>query len=212
MIAEERIGQVVSCNIRMSCWFPYMKGNWRQQRAYSGGGAFMDLGIHCIDLAEYLLGSEIDTVSAFCDTKTFSYDIDDSANVMLKNKNGTVIYINNHFNVPDDAVSSRIEIFGTKGSLIADGTIGQTETGVLNCIFSNQEEYSAIQERATSLTEQLMPENGNLYTKELQSFSDSVIRGAEVEVPFTAAVRAQEIIEAAYRSSSSGRICKLEEE
>ena len=209
IIAEKKIGQIVSCRLQMSCWFPFIEGNWRQQLKNTGGGALMDLGIHCVDLAEYMLQDEIVGVTAFCGTKTFNYDIEDSANVMLKTKSGTVIYIDNNYNIPDDAASSRIEIFGTKGSIVAEGTVGQTDTGVLKCIYSNQQDYVALQQRETAETEIIEASNENLYTKELESFSRSILEGEDLEVPMQCAVRAQQIIESAYKSSQIEEVVKI---
>ena len=209
IIAEKKIGQIVSCRLQMSCWFPFIEGNWRQQFKNTGGGALMDMGIHCIDLAEYMLQDEIVGVTAFCDTKTFDYDIEDSANVMLKTKSGMVIYIDNNYNIPDDAASSRIEIFGTSGSIVAEGTVGQTDTGVLKCIYSNQQDYVALQQRETAETEIIEASNENLYTKELESFSNSILDGTSEEVSMESAIRAQCIVEAAYDSSKNSSVLEI---
>ncbi len=209
LVAKDKLGQIVSCRLQMSCWFPFIEGNWRQQRKNTGGGALMDMGIHCIDLAEYILDDEVCAVSAFCDTKTFAYDIDDSANVMLKTKKGSTIYIDVNYNIPDDAVKSRIEIFGTKGSAVAEGTVGQTDTGVLRCVFADQEEYVAQQERTLATTVVFEAENANLYTKELASFANSIANGTQAEVSMLTAIRAQQIVEAAYEASESGKTIHL---
>lgn len=206
IIADGKIGQVVSCYIQMSCWFPDIDGNWRQERKNTGGGALVDMGIHCIDLIEYILSAKTEMVAAFCDTKTFKYDIDDTANVLLKMDNNAVVYVCNNYNVPDDAITSRIEILGTKGSLIAEGTVGQTDTGRLKCVFSNQSEYNASQERTAPNTENFDADGGNMYAEEIKSFADSIINNTLAQVPLSAAVSAQKTIEAAYSSSFNGTV------
>ena len=211
IISNGEIGQIVSCRFQMSCWFPFIEGNWRQQKALSGGGALIDMGIHCIDLAEYILGSEVEKVSAFCETKTFNYEIEDSSNIMLRNKKGAVIYIDNNYNVPDDAVGSRVEIFGTKGSLIAEGTLGQTDTGTLRCVYAEEQGYNALQTRKISTTEIIEAENRNLYAEELESFAESVIKNKEVNVPLSSALQAQKVLDAAYSASKLEKTVYLEE-
>jgi predicted dehydrogenase len=206
IIADGELGQIVSCSVQMNCWFPDIAGNWRQKFKNTGGGALMDMGIHCIDLIEYILGSKTLKVSAFCDTKTFNYDIEDSANVMLKMDNGAVVYISNNYNIPDAAAAGHIEIFGTKGSLVAENTVGQTDTGELKSVFADQQAYSAGQERKAAATGITRADEGNLYTRELQSFSDSIIDGTAAAVPLAAAVRSQNIVEAAYRSSAGNSV------
>lgn len=209
IVTSGKLGQVVSCRAQMNCWYPDIPGNWRQQKAQSGGGALMDLGIHCIDLLEYILDSKCQSVMAMCDTKTFAYDIEDSANVMLKLQNGAVAYVDTNFNIPDDAVTCRLEIMGTKGSIIAENTISQVESGTLTCRFIDQGAYNAMQDRTETQVETFLPEDGNMYTKELDSFSESIRNNIPVTVPMSDAVHVQRVIEAAYQSSQEGKLVVL---
>jgi predicted dehydrogenase len=59
LIAEGKLGQIVSCHAQFTCWYPEMANAWRQTKASAGGGAMTDLGIHCLDLIEYITGSRI---------------------------------------------------------------------------------------------------------------------------------------------------------
>lgn len=52
-------------------------------------------------------------------------------------------------------------------------------------------------------------EFGNTYAREIESFSNSVLTGAPVEVPASEAVQVQRIMEAAYRSNDEGKIVTL---
>ena len=45
LIAEGKLGQIVSMRAQLTCWYPEIPGNWRQDKARSGGGALMDMGI-----------------------------------------------------------------------------------------------------------------------------------------------------------------------
>ena len=209
IVTSGKLGQVVSCRAQMNCWYPDIPGNWRQQKAQSGGGSLMDMGIHCIDLLEYILDSKCQSVMAMCDTKTFSYDIEDSANVLLKLQNGAVAYVDSNFNIPDDAVTCRMEIMGTKGSIIAENTIGQVECGTLTCRFIDQGDYNALQNRTETQVETYLPEEGNMYTKELDSFCASIRSGAPVTIPISDAVHVQRVVEAAYQSSQEGTLITL---
>jgi len=56
IIFDGKIGQIVSARAQLTCWFPEMENNWRQNIKTSGGGAMMDMGIHCIDLIQYITG------------------------------------------------------------------------------------------------------------------------------------------------------------
>ena len=210
IIASGKLGQIISCRAQLNCWFPDIEGNWRQQKVHTGGGALMDMGIHCIDLLEYILASKTTRVVGMCETKTFQYDIEDSANVLLQLENGAVCYVDTNYNIPDDAVACRLEITGTKGSMIAQNTISQVEGGSLSCRYIDQGAYNALQNRAETEVVEYLPEEGNMYAKELDSFSCSIVEGSEVVVPMADAIWVQKVIETAYRSSEEGKILNVE--
>ena len=50
---------------------------------------------------------------------------------------------------------------------------------------------------------------GNMYTREIESFCDSLINNKPLEVPASDAVHVQEIIEKAYRSTKENRIFEI---
>ena len=211
MIARGDIGQVVSARAQLTCWYPEIPGAWRQIRSLSGGGALIDMGVHCIDLIEYITGGRTVKTVGFNDTKTFSYNVDDSSNILIKLDNGVTGYVDSHFNIPDEAAFCRLEFYGTKGSLLAEGTIGQVEGGKVKAVFSGDDAgYAAQQDRTLTGTVDLTAEFGNMYTKEIESFSDSIINGTPVQVPLTDAIHIQKVVEAAYKSSDTGAVVSVD--
>lgn len=210
IVRNGELGQIVSCRGQLTCWYPDIEGAWRQNRASSGGGALMDMGIHCIDLIQYITGSQAVKVAAFTSTKTFGYDVDDSASVMFELDNGASCYIDANFNIPDEAARCRLEFYGTKGSMLAEGTIGQVEGGKLEVIIAkSQSGYDAQQNRADAETLKVSAEFGNMYTKEIESFSRSIMEGIPAEVPGEQAVQVQKVVEAAYWASENKTVKSL---
>lgn len=201
-VAEGKIGKPVSAYTQFTCWYPDMPGNWRQSKKSGGGGAMMDMGVHCIDLLQYILGSEVKAVSAFHDTLSFHYDVEDSSTVMLRMENGTQCVVQSNFNIPDEAAKWRIEIFGDRGRLLGDGVIGQVDGGTLDAMFlGEQGGYDAKQDNKDGERTEIRVEFGDAYAREVSSFSNSILTGAPVEVPAEEAVQVQKIMEAAYRSN-----------
>jgi predicted dehydrogenase len=47
-------------------------------------------------------------------------------------------------------------------------------------------------------------EFGNMYTKEIESFSNSILTDAPIEIPMSDAVHIQKVVRAAYESSDKG--------
>jgi len=113
---------------QLSCWYPPINGAWRQNLSQSGGGALMDMGSHCIDLLEMFFGKII-SVNCRISNVVHHYEVEDSAVVLLGFENGSTAIVDTHFCVPDAASKNMLELYGSKGSIISQGTIGQTDCG-----------------------------------------------------------------------------------
>ena len=211
-VQNGKLGQVVSGYSQFTLWCPKEEGNWRQVKAKSGGGCLMDMGVHCIDLMEYIIGSRVCEVGAFNDTVCFDYDVEDSSTVILKMKNGAQCVIQTNFNIPDEVSKWRLELFGTRGRLLGDTIIGQNDGGKLNAAFLDDVEgYSATQNHADIEGEFIPGDFGNMYTREVESFADSVLNNLPLEVPAADALHVQKIIDAAYRSTTEHRFISIED-
>ena len=191
LIESGLIGDVVSANAKFNCWYPVSDQIWRQTKAFGGGGAMMDMGIHCIDLLQYLTGLHTECVAAVCGNQIFSYpDVEDAASAVLKMNNGAFFTVEANFNIPE-SVGCKFEIYGTKGCVIADRTLGQTETGSVRFFEKNNAEGKYVP---------LEYESGNMYTKEIDAFSVAVIKDTSVPVSAIEGVFDQRIVEAIYES------------
>ena len=192
LIEKGCIGEVVSAYAKFNCWSPVSDQKWRQTKAFSGGGAMMDMGIHCIDLLQYMTGLHADKVTAMCGNQIFAYpDVEDAASAVLKMNNGSMFVIEANFNIPDAIGGCKFEIYGTKGSIVAESTIGQTETGSvrLSCMDEAEKGFVTVKY-----------ESGNMYTKEIEAFSAAVAGNAEVPVTAGDGLFNQRIVEAIYES------------
>ena len=207
IIESGRLGRVISGRAQLTCWYPDIPGSWRQRKNTSGGGALMDMGVHCIDLLQYITGGKARKVAAFTGTKTFNYEVEDSASVMFETDNGVYCYVDTNFNIPDAAAKCRLEIYGTRGSMLAEGTIGQVEGGKLDVALSDDSlGYNAGQDRVDVAPVDIRVEFGNMYTKEIESFSNSILEGDKIQIPVEDALQVQRVVEAAYESSAAGKM------
>ncbi|MBR2571167.1 MAG: Gfo/Idh/MocA family oxidoreductase [Clostridia bacterium] len=209
-VAEGKIGRVVSGYSQFTCWYPDMPGVWRQSKKSGGGGAMMDMGVHCIDLMQYVLGAKVRQVAAFHDTLSFHYEVEDSSMVMLRMDSGAICVVQSNFNIPDEAAKWRLEFFGDQGRLMGENVIGQVDGGTLDALFLGpQGGYDAVQNVKDAKGETIDVEFGNCYQREIESFSNSLLTGAPLEAPASDAVQVQRVMEAAYRSNDTGRIIDL---
>lgn len=206
LIKEKTIGEIVSCRAQLNCWFPDMQGNWRQNRKMAGGGALVDMGTHCIDLLRYLLEDEVEWVFGDISTKTFTYEVDDSADCLLHMKKGTCCYVDVHFNVPDEAAKGMLEIYGTKGSILAQGTIGQEGKGKVYLNISGEgEEYQSQQIRKSEhMGEELLYNWENIYASQIQAFSEAIICNGYARTDVKDALKTVKVIDALYQSAETG--------
>jgi len=210
IIESGKLGKVVSCRGQLTCWYPDIPGAWRQTKSTSGGGALMDMGVHCIDLIQYITGGRAKKVAGLIGTQTFKYEVEDSASIIFELDNGAFCYVDSYFNIPDAAAKCRLEIYGTKGSMLAEGTIGQVEGGKLDVLISDDTlGYNAQQDRVDVSPMEVKVEFGNMYTKEIESFSDSILNGRKIEVPIEDALQVQRVVEAAYESAETGKFVAL---
>jgi len=205
LISDGIIGDIVSMRGQLTCWYPEMPGNWRQDRAKSGGGALMDMGIHCIDLLQYISGLNAKSVACFAGNQTFNYSADDSAALLMKMDNGATAFVDANFNIPDNAAKCRLEFYGTKGSILAEGTISQVESGTILLTTSDPDAgYNAQQNREDDSFRAVEVVTGNMYEKEISSFANAIINDTEPEITAKDAINVQTIVENAYMASDEG--------
>ncbi len=205
LIANGTIGNVVSMRAQLTCWYPEIEGNWRQNVTLSGGGALMDMGIHCIDLLQYISGTKAKTVASFTGNQTFNYSADDSSAVILQMDSGATAFVDSNFNIPDNAAKCRLEFYGTKGSILAEGTISQVEGGVVQLITSDPNAvYDAKQDRNDNTFTTLSVDLGNMYQKEILSFSNAILNDTDPEITADEGIFVQTVVQKAYESSKDG--------
>ncbi|MBQ0101881.1 MAG: Gfo/Idh/MocA family oxidoreductase [Firmicutes bacterium] len=210
VIASGKLGEIVSARAQLSCWYPEQPGVWRQNPALSGGGALMDMGVHCIDLIRYITGLEVTDVDGMIGNQVFKYGVEDAGAILMRLSNGATAYVDANFNIPDDAAVCKLEIYGTKGSFFAEGTIGQAETGtaILRAA-DDSAAYDASQQRSGTEAVYLKGLGANIYAKEVEAFGSAVAEGKPAPVSAYDAIRSQMVVEAAYRSSAERRSIKL---
>lgn len=62
---------------------------WRFKKEISGGGNIMDMGIHSLDLIDYLIG-EIESANSFNNNFKKNFNVEDTTVINLKLKNGII--------------------------------------------------------------------------------------------------------------------------
>ncbi|NLE43427.1 MAG: Gfo/Idh/MocA family oxidoreductase [Chloroflexi bacterium] len=210
MIDEGVLGQVVFGRAQLTCWYPEIPGAWRQDPALGGGGAFMDMGTHCLDLLEMLIGP-VKRVAAFMSTLTFGYAVEDTATVLVEFENGAQGVVDVSFNVPDDAAQNVLEIRGTKGLVLADHTVGQDAGGhMIAYLPQDIVGYDASQVReGGSIAKPVEVNPVNMYRAEVEHFVDCIERDVQPVVGGAEALHALRLTLAVYEAARTGCVAAL---
>jgi predicted dehydrogenase len=211
MVEKGLLGSIVFARAQLSCWYPPMEGAWRQDPKLGGGGSLMDMGNHNIDLLEFILNSKVKEVSCFTDNLAHKYPAEDSATVLVRFQNGAQGISDSFFNIPDASSKNILEVYGTKGSILARGTIGQAPGGEMTAYLEKEEKgYEAKQARAvTPVEEKIEPAPVNTYQAEIEHFSDCVEKDLEPAISGEDGLWSQKVILACYESARSGKVVKL---
>jgi predicted dehydrogenase len=153
-----RLGRIyhAKCSIYRRRGIPGL-GGWFTNRAQSGGGPLIDLGVHVIDLVRYLTGKPQATrvsgacyanfghpISAYRYVEMWAgppradglFDVEDHATALIRCEGGLTIEVNVTWamNQPDGALKDGIFLFGDRGGLAfqvfgSDVTLATEEEG-----------------------------------------------------------------------------------
>lgn len=89
---------------------------WRLKAEISGGGYFLDMATHQLDLLLWFFG-QLDHVSGVATNRAGLYSVEDTVQANFRFKSGVIASGQWCFVVPENNVEDRFEIVGTKGSL-----------------------------------------------------------------------------------------------
>ncbi|MBN1435460.1 MAG: Gfo/Idh/MocA family oxidoreductase [Sedimentisphaerales bacterium] len=214
LVQSGALGQMVMGRAQLTCWYPPIEGAWRQDVNISHGGALLDMGTHCLDILEWIMDSPIVEVTGFQDLMTHDYatKIEDASTIVARFANGAHGVIDNYFNLPDAAAQNALELHGTKGSIIGQGTIGQDPTGKMFSILQEQETgYNADQVRNVDVKRQEYQLEGiGLYGQMIDQFSECVTEGTTPPITLADGRHSVRVVDAIYQAIREKRVVSVE--
>lgn len=209
LITDGKLGKPVYGRAQLSCWYPPIQGAWRQDPKTGGGGSLMDMGSHCIDLLEMFFG-KVKRVSCFINNNIHSYNSEDSAVVTLFFENGALGTVDTYFCIPDNSSKNVLELYGSKGSILAKGTIGQGSSGEMKAYLEEDSSfYNARQVRNAGEGLAINPEPVNTYLAEIEEFSCAILEKREPGNNASLGIRNQAVLSACYKSAKTGKTIEV---
>ncbi|MEA3402990.1 MAG: Gfo/Idh/MocA family oxidoreductase [Armatimonadota bacterium] len=204
------LGTPVMGRAELTCWYPPIEGAFRQVQALGGGGALIDMGNHCVDLLELFFG-KVQRVACFTEHLVQDYETEDTAVVILHFESGAVGMVDTLFNVPDSAARNMLEVYGSKGSLVTQGTIGQESGGTISAVLEAEVGgYDPQQAREPAAEEIIEPGVVNMYEAAIEGFCEAIESDTEPPVPGEDGLWSHKVMDACYESARTGEAVAVE--
>ena len=182
---------------------PGPHSDWFWNKELSGGGAIVDMGCHCIEIARSFIGKDIRPVEVVCwsDTQVHPIDVEDHAIGMVRYENGAI----GQFEVSwsfRGGMDLRDEVCGTEGTIWLNHWL---RTGLQ--MFSSGGQGSYVAEKSESSQGWLFPvgdEPGSLgYRDMFQDVLTALELGEKPQETFYDGYVVNAIMDAAYKSATT---------
>jgi predicted dehydrogenase len=184
---------------------PGPHSDWFWQKEFSGGGAIIDMGCHCIEISRNFIGKDVKPLEVMCwaDTQVHPIEAEDSAVGLVRYANGAV----GQFEVSwtfRGGMDLRDEVSGTEGTIWLNHWL---RTGYE--MFTSVGEGGYVAEKAESATGWLFPvgdETVSLgYNDMFTDMLNALDNGTQPMETFYDGYIVNAIMDAAYRSIESKR-------
>ena len=171
---------------------------WFVDKKQAGGGMLIDMGIHAINTARFVMGDpKAETVYAHIDTRYGQYDVDDVAVVMIEFDNDTVCVIESGmWNPYADGPEASTQLFGTSGyARIFPTELRHSIDGVWGR-FEPEAKYKHF--------------DLIMHERQVAHFMECIINDQTPVASGEIALEDMRIIDAAYESAAAGQVVKLD--
>ncbi len=132
LIANGRIGDVLSLRIHHAVHLPENLQGWRINSADAGGGVIPDIVVHDADVTRFLLNEDPVSVVAQMASSGMGQGVEDSCMSVWTMPSGVMVMAHESFTHP--FAGSGLQVHGTKGSIFADGVMTQRPVGTITLV------------------------------------------------------------------------------
>ena len=194
------------------------RGSWFTRREIAGGGALIDIGVHAIDLALYLLGEpEVTEVSGVTrsefgarddyvyfemwgdDDGPDGFDVDDSTSAFVRCADDRTISLEVAW-ATNRPTTHEFVVHGTEAAATFDLMEGDLTIHSAGTVGGTYFEDTSI-----TTTE------ADTHTDELRAFFDAVVAGEADGGNVEEALTVQRVVDGIYRSSEAGRTVQIDD-
>ncbi|MEM3655568.1 MAG: Gfo/Idh/MocA family oxidoreductase [Thermoprotei archaeon] len=205
LIRGGALGRVFHVRAREAHFGPHSEWFWDKELA--GGGALLDMGCHSLEVTRKLIGGEPEEVFGYGSTQVH-YDrtkAEDESVCLVKYSGGGLGQAENSWSA-HGGLDLRYEVYGSEGSLFIDVT---RETGLRGFTVADESKVGYVVEKAEVKRGWLYPIWREVelygYLDELADFVGSFTKDEMPKENFNDGYIVNKIIDACYKSFSSGR-------
>ena len=176
---------------------PALSQWWEDPFMIGGAYSIMGMGVHAMDLLQFLMGQTITEVAAITDGQTTQKPLDEIAVMALRFGNNALGTLCCGRRVPDsrnDAV-----VYGTGGRVLLKDTVWEGMRGKLEVVSD-----------AVNLEDSYEGDLLSLYRLQIQAFQRAVEQDEEFDASGMDGLRIVQVASAAIESASTGRAVKIE--
>lgn len=204
---DGRFGKLVNGTARI-LWnrtMPYYeqapwRGTWAQD-----GGTLMNQCIHNIDLLQWSLGGEPDTVMAMTGNYLRDIEAEDFGSILIRFKNGAIGIVEGTACVYPKNLEETLSVFGATGAAVIGGlAVNRVETWNFEKPAEQDERVAAL--AGTDPKDVYGSGHNQLYA----NYINAVMTHTDPLVSGTEGIKAMKIILAAYKSQKTGQAVKFD--
>lgn len=189
-IAAGRIGKPQLAHAQYSYPAAHAPRKWITDPTLACGGPIADVGVHCIDALRFVLGEDVISVSTLARKDGASGNVEAVASLQLEMTGEVYANVTASARAP---YRTLVEVTGSDGVLIAENGL------------TVDRPVQLVVRKAGELVETLTVENGDGYTRMLDSFARAVRSHEGFAASGEDGVRNMRALDAAYKSWRTGQ-------
>ncbi len=195
LIENGAIGRPLAARVFHAVFLPSHLQGWRLQRPESGGGVILDITVHDADTLRFVLGDEVDEVTAMTASHGMGQSgLEDTVMGVMRFRSGMLAQFHDAFTVRH--AHTGFEVHGSDGSLYGRDVMTQRPAGAVTLRRNGEEEPIAI-------------EHENLYERSVARFNAAVRGEGTPAATGEDGVRSLAVALAVRQSAETGAVVRV---
>ena len=195
LIQNGAVGQPLAARVFHAVYLPRHLQSWRIQRPDAGGGVILDITVHDADTLRFVLGEEVEEVTAMTASQGMGQSgLEDAVMGVMRFRNGVLAQFHDAFTARH--AYTGFEVHGTEGSLYGRDVMTQGPAGTVIL-------------RREGVEEQIPLDHENLYERSVRRFNAAIRREGTPAATGEDGVRSLAVALAVRQAAETGQVAKV---